>query len=79
MDGQGCSDLPADVNGRSLDRIAGLEKIIAPELVEQAVLPLSQSGVRILACHQLRSQRRVCHVQLLLEALQIGDDVGEIL
>ena len=45
MDGQGCSDLPADVNGRSLDRIAGLEKIIAPELVEQAVLPLNEECV----------------------------------
>ncbi len=41
MDGQGRSYLPADVNGRILDRIAGLEKIVSPKLVEQA---LAQTG-----------------------------------
>jgi len=48
MDGQGCSHLSADVHGRILDRIAGLEKIIAPELVEQA---LAQTG---------KQTKRVC-------------------
>jgi hypothetical protein len=43
MDGQGCSDLCGDDNGRILDRIAGLEKVIAPELVEQA---LTRTGKR---------------------------------
>lgn len=37
MNGQGCSDLSSEINGRILDRIAGLEKIIAPELVMQAL------------------------------------------
>ncbi len=37
MNGQGCSDLSADINGRILDRIAGLEKIIAPAIIEQAL------------------------------------------
>lgn len=41
MDRQGCFGLSWEVNGRILDRIAGLEKIIAPELVERA---LAQSG-----------------------------------
>lgn len=34
---QGCSSLPADENGRILDRLAGLEKVILPELVTQAL------------------------------------------
>jgi Insertion element 4 transposase N-terminal/Transposase DDE domain len=34
---QGCTDLTSEVNGRILDRIAGLEKIISPELVERAL------------------------------------------
>jgi hypothetical protein len=33
----GCSHLPADINGRILDRLAGLEKVIHPELVNQAI------------------------------------------
>lgn len=37
MDEQGCSRLPADENGRILDRLAGMEKIIAPELVMLAL------------------------------------------
>jgi len=37
MDEQGCSDLPADFNGRILDRLAGLEKIIRPEHVRKAI------------------------------------------
>ena len=35
MDGKGCSDFFLEVNERMLDRIAGLEKIIVPELVER--------------------------------------------
>ena len=34
---QGCSRLPVDENGRILDRLAGMEKIILPELVMQAL------------------------------------------
>lgn len=37
MIGQGCSKLSADIDGRILDRIAGLEKIIASELAEGAL------------------------------------------
>ena len=37
MDEQGCSRLPADHNGRILDRLSGLEKIITPELAMQAL------------------------------------------
>jgi hypothetical protein len=37
MSGQGSSGLSSEVNERILDRIAGLEKIIAPELVKQAL------------------------------------------
>lgn len=34
---QGCSRLPVDENGRILDRLAGMEKIILPEVVTQAL------------------------------------------
>jgi hypothetical protein len=37
MNEQGRSALPADVNGRILDRLAGLEKIILPEYVSKAI------------------------------------------
>ena len=37
MSGQGCSDFSTEVDVWILDRIAGLEKIIAPELVNQAL------------------------------------------
>lgn len=37
MYGQGCSDAFLEIDERILDRIAGLEKIIAPELVDQAL------------------------------------------
>ena len=37
MNEQGCSSFSSKVNGRILDRIAGLEKIIAPELVMQSL------------------------------------------
>lgn len=37
MNEQGSSDFCSEVNERILDRIAGLEKIIAPELVERAL------------------------------------------
>lgn len=38
MNGQGCSRLPQDEHGRILDRLAGMEKIIAPELINQALV-----------------------------------------
>lgn len=47
MDGQGCSDLSSDVNGRILDRIAGLEKIITPELVERALAGTGKQTRRV--------------------------------
>jgi hypothetical protein len=37
MDEQGCSRLPADEHGRIVDRLAGMEQIIAPELITQAL------------------------------------------
>ncbi len=37
MSGQGSSGLSSEVNERFLDRISRLEKIIAPELVKQAL------------------------------------------
>jgi len=37
MDEQGCSRLLADANGRILDRLAGLEKVITPQLAQQAL------------------------------------------
>lgn len=47
MNGQGCSDLSSEVNGRILDRIAGLEKIIAPELVAQALVDTGKQTKRV--------------------------------
>ena len=47
MNGQGCSDLSSEVNGRILDRISALEKIIAPELVERALLQTGKQGKRV--------------------------------
>jgi len=37
MSEHGSSGLSSEVNERILDRIAGLEKIIAPELVQRAL------------------------------------------
>lgn len=37
MDEQGRSELPADINGRILDRLAGLEKIIGHDVIGEAV------------------------------------------
>lgn len=47
MNGQGCSDLSSEFNGRILDRISGLEKIIAPELVERALAQTGKQGKRV--------------------------------
>ena len=47
MNGQGCSDFSSEVNGRILDRIAGLEKIISPELVEQALVDTGKQTTRV--------------------------------
>ena len=47
MYGQGCSDLSSEINGRILDRIAGLEKIIAPELVERALADTGKQTKRV--------------------------------
>jgi hypothetical protein len=47
MDEQGCSNLSADIDGRILDRIAGLEKVIAAELVKQALAQTGKQSKRI--------------------------------
>lgn len=44
---QGCSRLPADEQGRILDRLAGMEKIIAPELVAQALASTNKATKRV--------------------------------
>jgi hypothetical protein len=46
MVGQGCSPLSADEHGRILDRLAGLEKVIAPELVTQALATTGKQSRR---------------------------------
>ncbi len=47
MDGQGCSSYSSEVNGTILDRIAGLGKIIRPELVEQALAQTNKKSKRV--------------------------------
>jgi hypothetical protein len=47
MDEQGCSRLPANEHGRILDRLAGMEKIIAPELVMQALASTNKQTKRV--------------------------------
>lgn len=47
MDEQGCSRLPADEQGRILDRLAGMEKIIAPELIAQALASTNKQTKRV--------------------------------
>ena len=46
MVGQGCSPLSADEHGRILDRLAGLEKVIAPELVTKALAATGKQSMR---------------------------------
>ncbi|NQV23742.1 MAG: IS4 family transposase [Rhodopirellula sp.] len=43
---QGCSRLSADESGRILDRLAGMEKIILPELVTQALASTGKQSTR---------------------------------
>ena len=43
---QGCSSLPADESGRILDRLAGMEEIISPELVTQALAATGKQSTR---------------------------------
>ena len=43
---QGRSRLSADENGRILDRLAGMEKIILPELVTQALAATGKQSTR---------------------------------
>jgi hypothetical protein len=47
MDEQGCSRLLADANGRILDRLAGLEKVITPQLAQQALSETNKLSKRI--------------------------------
>jgi hypothetical protein len=46
MDEQGCSALSVDLNGRILDRLAGLEKIISPGLVAKALTDADKQNKR---------------------------------
>jgi hypothetical protein len=46
MSEQGCSRLPADDSGRILDRLAGMEKIILPELFLQALASAKTKSAR---------------------------------
>jgi hypothetical protein len=46
MGKQGCSRLEADANGLVLDRVAGLAKVIAPELVRQAIVDTGKWSTR---------------------------------
>ena len=43
---QGCSRFSADENGRVLDRLAGMEKIILPELATQALVATGKQSTR---------------------------------
>ncbi len=43
---QGCCSLPADENGRVLDRLAGLEQVIPPEAIRQAVVATGRRNGR---------------------------------
>lgn len=43
---QECSCLPADEQGRILDRLAGLEKVVAPEFVTQALAATGKQSKR---------------------------------
>lgn len=43
---QGCSRLEADANGHVLDRLAGMAKIIAPELIRQALTDTGKWSTR---------------------------------
>lgn len=47
MSEHGCSRLPADENGRILDRLAGLEKYISPELITQVLQITNKDSTRI--------------------------------
>jgi len=47
MNGQGCWKLFADDDGRILDRIVGLEKVISPELVERALAETGKQTTRV--------------------------------
>jgi Insertion element 4 transposase N-terminal len=46
MNDQGCSRLPVDESGRILDRLAGMEKIILPSLVLQALNKARKESTR---------------------------------
>jgi len=46
MDEQGCSRLLADANGRILDRLAGLEKVITPQLAQQTLIETNKLSKR---------------------------------
>ena len=43
---QGCSTLSPDASGRILDRLAGLEKIIAPEIVREVLRDTGRINAR---------------------------------
>jgi len=63
MKQQGRCTLSANADGRVLDRLAGLEKIISPDLVRQAVLATGRSNER--SC-------RLTHEVMLWVVLAMG-------
>jgi hypothetical protein len=63
MNGQGCSTLPEDLHGRILDRLAGLEKVISPQQIRQA---LSITG------RQDRNGTKLTHEVMMWVVLAMG-------
>jgi hypothetical protein len=47
MDEHGCSRFPADAQGRIVDRLAGMEKIVSPELIQLALATAGKQTKRI--------------------------------
>lgn len=59
----GCCTLPADEAGRILDRLAGLEQIISPERIRQALEATERSNPR---------RCRLCHEVMLWVVVAMG-------
>ena len=54
MNEQGCSTLPANEHGVILERLVGLEKVISPQLVEQALQATGRTnGRRCILTHEV--------------------------
>ena len=53
MKQQGCCTLAVDESDRILDRLAGLEKVITPQMIEQALNTTGRVGCAKLALRRL--------------------------